>query len=172
MKTKKLTPKARLEKELLDLYYPSRIATNILILPLPTSNNNRLGSRVVGNYPHQHSIKYPTEEYNVWKKEAQICYNFWLKQQDKLEMLIPSKNNHIQINYVLYKRNDMQDNQNYEKALADFLTDRIIENDIYFKLDLIMPSWIDKVAPRVEVDVYNFKVFHRTEKKIIKVKKI
>lgn len=143
----------------------------ILTLPLPPTDNTLKKPSILRGKPNL----YPTQEYNLWKKQAEKAWLLFVLEVEKTlgqhwQIDVPSKYNQYEYSYRLYKADDRKDSQNFEKALRDFLSGRVYVDDRHVKLDLVMPVEIDKHNPRIEIDFCpeNPKIY--SIKKTIKIK--
>ncbi len=124
-----------------------------LILPLPPTDNRRLMPYIIGRGPRL----LPTSEFNAWKVKANMVWQAYKLQCYKdgiqLELVEPSLSMQYIYKYKLFKKDDRTDDQNFEKALKDFLEGRVYKDDRHVRLELVGLVEIDKVNPRIEFDL-------------------
>lgn len=125
-----------------------------LILPL-SPTDNRLKMPVIRN---RKPFLIKTTEYRDWDKKAAIEWELWQRQNPTFKPHEPSQSSQMQFNYSLFLPDWRTDISNYGKALSDFLGGnkkiaRLFTDDHYVYLCLTLPVTVDKLNPRVEINV-------------------
>lgn len=142
----------------------------ILTLPLPPTDNSTRIPILTSCAPYLANVQGKKKMVNVrpqvinsqayrdWKKEAEKAWQAFLTDLNTTycqdwQIDNANKYNQYEYSYQLFKADDRKDSQNFEKALRDFLSGRVYTDDRNVKLDLQMPVEIDKLNPRIELNL-------------------